>query len=124
MTNLPERVIFLLESALEAMRQINQAPKEPNDGVSQVISTVCDWYEITQAQIMRNCREQWIVYPRMVAMYLLTEKGESSARAATALGKSDHGSALYARKFVTQRMSTDPKFKQTIDTLKTKLNIT
>lgn len=87
-----------------------------------IISAVCEFYDVTNDEIMGKSREKKISFPRQVIMYLLrTELQMSYPSIGNELGGRDHTTAIHAHTKIEQAVQEELKVKQDIDMIKQKL---
>lgn len=64
-----------------------------------VISSVCDYFDITETELKNKSRKPDIIFPRFIAMYLLSVECKLSLYGvAKKLGKRDHTTIMNAKK--------------------------
>ena len=86
--------------------------------VDLIQKRVSDYYKVKQSDLKSKKRNQSIVLPRQVAMYLcrkLTDK--SLPEIGKFFGGKDHTTVIHSCKNVTKRMERDPDFEKTVGRL-------
>lgn len=83
---------------------------------TDVIKTVCSYYNVKQAHIKSATRASSIALPRQVIMYLLrNELKLKLEEVAYLLKRKDHTTIMHGVEKVTRSIMKDPVFKQDID---------
>ncbi len=89
--------------------------------VETVQRGVAEYYDIRLGDMTSKQRPQSIAFPRQVAMYLCrTMTNQSLPAIGNAFGR-NHATVLHACKLVSEKMKTDPSFRQTVAILKQRL---
>jgi len=87
-----------------------------------VQKTVCEFYNITMADIKAKRRTKNIALPRQVAMYLCKQVTDASLNdIGKHFGGKDHATVIYACKQVEERKSKDETFNRMIENLLQKI---
>ncbi|MEK7633598.1 MAG: chromosomal replication initiator protein DnaA [Patescibacteria group bacterium] len=85
---------------------------------SEVIKTVCSFYNVKQSHLKGPSRAESIVFYRQITMYLLEkELGLTLLETAETLNRKDHTTALHAKQKVGNLILRDLNFKKEIDTI-------
>ncbi|MBI5123687.1 chromosomal replication initiator protein DnaA [Candidatus Roizmanbacteria bacterium] len=85
---------------------------------SEVIKTVCSFYNIKQSHLKGSSRAASIAFYRQIAMYLLEkELGLTLIEVAETLNRKDHTTALHAKQKISNLVLRDPNLKKEIDTI-------
>jgi chromosomal replication initiator protein len=88
---------------------------EANAG--EVIRSVCEYFDITEAEMKKDSHKPNIVFPRFIAMYLLSVECKLSLMSiAKIFGKRDHTTVMNAKKKINDFISI--KDEITISSLK------
>jgi chromosomal replication initiator protein len=83
----------------------------------EVIRSVCEYFDIAEAQLRDNSRKPNIIFPRFIAMYLLSVECKLSLGSiAKIFGKRDHTTVMNAKKRINDFISI--KDETTISSLK------
>jgi len=83
---------------------------------SEVIRTVCSFYNIKQSHLKSPSRAASIAFYRQITMYLLEkELGLTLTEAAETLNRKDHTTALHAKQKISNLILRDPNLKKEID---------
>lgn len=106
---------------LEAVEMFfSQDNKESKKRVnpSEVIKTVCSFYNIKQSHLKSSSRAASIAFYRQITMYLLEkELGLTLREAAETLNRKDHTTALHAKQKISNLILRDPNLKKEVDTI-------
>lgn len=106
---------------LEAVQlYFSQDSKEKKKRVnpSDVIKTVCSFYNVKQSHLKGSSRAESIAFYRQIAMYLLEkELGMTLIQTAEFLNRKDHTTALHAKQKISNLILRDPNLKKEIDTI-------
>ena len=91
--------------------------KENDITISDVVDTVCEYFNITRDMLMSSTRKRQIVQARQIAMFecrnLIPDCSLSTI--GEQLGGKDHATVLYACSTVMNLKSTDKLFRQWVD---------
>ncbi len=97
------------------------APKEVTPNL--IIDVVCEHFNITNDQVVSKSRSKDIAKPRQIAMYLCKEMTDTSLDGIGALlGGRDHSTVIHGIKETSKLYESDDNIKNTIDTIKKKIN--
>ncbi|MGI5850133.1 MAG: chromosomal replication initiator protein DnaA [Christensenellales bacterium] len=81
-----------------------------------ILQLVCEYYELSEDEIVSNKKSQSIAYPRQVAMYLTRKLMDISYKSiAEIYGKSDHTTVIYAYDKIEREMTTNIELKTLLD---------
>lgn len=87
-----------------------------------ILQMVCEYYEISQAEIVSNKKNQSIAYPRQIAMYLTRKLCDMSYKSIAELyGKSDHTTVKHAYEKIEKEIETKIEVKTLVDDFVTSL---
>jgi len=87
-----------------------------------ILQMVCEYYEISEEEIVSSKKSQSIAYPRQIAMYLTRKLMDMSYKAiADIYGKSDHTTVKHAYDKIEKEVSTDIETKTLVDDFVAKL---
>lgn len=111
-----------LEDAREVFKDQEEVQKEktsPND----IISKVCDYYGISQADITGKKKSKEIVEPRMIAIYMIVELLDMPLIAVGKLfGGRDHTTIIHARDKITEQLKTNNKIRTIVNEIKNQIS--
>ena len=83
---------------------------------TDVIKTVCSFYNIKQSHLKSPSRAASIAFYRQITMYILQkELGLTLIETAEMLNRKDHTTALHAKQKVGNLILHDPNLKKEID---------
>ncbi len=83
---------------------------------SEIIKTVCSYYDIKQSHLKGPSRAESISFYRQITMYLLEkELGLTLKQTAEQLNRKDHTTALHAKQKISNLILRDPNLKKEID---------
>ncbi|TSC52768.1 MAG: chromosomal replication initiator protein DnaA [Parcubacteria group bacterium LiPW_41] len=107
-----------LEEIINETIQIS--PK--NISAQDIIKTVAEFYEISQADLTNRGRKQEVVEPRQIAMFLLRDILKLSyPHIGEKLGKRDHTTVIHACEKITKELTQNPNLNQKIMLIKEKM---
>ena len=90
-----------------------------------IISIVAEHFHITENDIKSNKRNNEIVYPRQIAMYLCSNMTSVGLKKIGAeMGNRDHSTVLHGSKKIAAEIQTSDTVRNTIEILKKKINPT
>lgn len=88
----------------------------------QVIKAVAEFYDLSEADLIKKSRKKDVVKPRQVAMYLLREELKTSYPAiGEKFGNRDHTTVIHAYEKIKREVSQDQKLIQEITLLREKI---
>ena len=113
-----------VEIAEEVLRDILLPNEKKEVTPDLIIDTVAEHYGITRADIAGNKRNNEIVIPRQIAMYLCRKMTDASLKNIGALlGKRDHTTIINGQKKIEEELkSNNSSIKNNIDTIVKKIN--
>lgn len=82
-----------------------------------IIRIVCDYYKLTQTELLGRKRPEYISFPRQVAMYLARELTDCSLQTIAAEFRRDHGTVMHACRAVRNRMDSNPVARAAIEAI-------
>jgi chromosomal replication initiator protein len=110
-----------LETTKKVLKDIIHDDERPVT-VEAVQKIVCDFYNISLADIKAKRRTKDIALPRQVAMYLSKQVTEASlSEIGKHFGGKDHATVIYACKQIEERRTKDDTFSRMIDNLLQKI---
>lgn len=108
-----------LEDAKEAFDDKNEEKNEGGSNAEQIIKAVCDYFNITKADIVGKKRNKEIVEPRMIAIYMIGEMLELPLVAiGEVFGGRDHTTIMHARDKIGKEVKTNKKTLNIINEIK------
>ena len=85
-----------------------------------IMRTVCDYYGLSQDDMIGPTRRREITLPRQIAMYLTREMtGMSLPQIGTVFGGRDHTTVLHSYKTVEANMASNADVKAVVEDIKT-----
>jgi len=104
--------------AVEMYFSQNGGEKRKKVNPSDVIKTVCSFYDIKQSHLKGPSRAASIAFYRQITMYILKkELGLTLSEVADTLNRKDHTTALHAQQKISNLMLRDPSLKKEVDTI-------
>ncbi|MCD8148638.1 MAG: chromosomal replication initiator protein DnaA [Clostridiales bacterium] len=121
-SNLVQKEITL-DIAVNELQNII-SPDKPREITPQlIVEVVSEHFGITVDQIMSKSRSSDVAKPRQVAMYLCKNMTDLSLDSiGQILGGRDHSTVIHGINKVTDEISSDSAFKQTVETVRKKIN--
>lgn len=108
-----------LQDAQEALDNKNEEKNEGGSNSDQIIKAVCDYFEITKADIVGKKRNKEVVEPRMIAIYMIGEMLELPLVAIGQIfGGRDHTTIMHARDKIGKEVKTNKKTANAISEIK------
>ncbi len=121
LANLEKKVIDL-DIAKEALKDIISPDSPSTISPENIMSVVCDHFNVTAEDIKSSKRNKELVYPRQVIMYLCRSMtGATYKEIATLLGGRDHSTIMYGERSISDMMEKDESTRRTIETIINKL---
>lgn len=108
-----------LSDAKEAFDDKHEEKNEGGSNSEQIIQAVCDYFNITKADIVGKKRNKEIVEPRMIAIYMIEEMLELPLVSIGQLfGGRDHTTIMHARDKIGKEVKTNKKTANIISEIK------
>jgi chromosomal replication initiator protein len=102
--------------AVEMFFSQENGEKKKKINPSEIIKTVCSFYNIKPSHLKGPSRAESIAFYRQIAMYLLEkELGLTLMATAEIVNRKDHTTALHAKNKIANLILRDPNFKKEID---------
>ncbi|MBR1510440.1 MAG: chromosomal replication initiator protein DnaA [Bacteroidales bacterium] len=100
--------------------------QETSVSIDTIVSTVCEYFNITRDQMLSKTRKRQIVQARQIAMYECRNLVQncSLSTIGAELGGKDHATVLHACNTVQDLMSTDKLFRQWVDDIENMVVVT
>ncbi len=87
-----------------------------------ILTTICDFYDIPLTDLVGACREKRLVVPRQTAMYLMREELKASFPGiGQEIGGRDHTTAMHACNKIKKELERDEKLRQEVSMIKQRL---
>ena len=110
-----------MEDAREALKDIAEPEKESLDA-EKIIQTVCQFFKITKEDLFGKKRNNEIVEPRQLCMYLISDMIDMPLKAiGTIFGGRDHSTIVHARDKISKQLKTNQHTKTIISDIKTQI---
>lgn len=110
-----------VELASEALKGILPDPANRNITIREIQKTVCEYFSISMNELIGKRRDQKVVKPRQVAMYLCKElTGSSYPEIGQEFGGRDHTTVMHSCRKIDSNVE-DPYFKTSIDNIRNTL---
>ncbi|MCC8141214.1 MAG: chromosomal replication initiator protein DnaA [Lachnospiraceae bacterium] len=118
-----EHTEITLDIAIQELQNII-SPETPHEVTPQlIIEVVSEHFGITVDQIMSKARSNDISKPRQIAMYLCKNMTDHPLDSiGQLLGGRDHSTIIHGIKKVSDEMMVDESFRQTVETVRKKIN--
>lgn len=98
--------------------------RQVNVSVELITKIVCEFYGIEENKLREKNRRKEIVLARQVAMYLSKQLTKSSLKTiGLHFGGRDHSTVIHAQTTIEQLINKDQKLRETLDTLKNKIEL-
>ncbi len=123
LSNLEKKEITL-EIAESELKNII-SPEQPKEITAQyIIEVVTDHFQLSMDQMISKARSKDVSIPRQIAMYLCKNMatGYSLEAIGKLLGDRDHTTVMHGAKTIGEQLQTDEQLRNTIETIKKKLN--
>ncbi len=93
---------------------LNKSPKKPLTLThNQVVSTICEYFNITSKDLMGPKRQKGLVLPRHITMYILSEElGMTVEKIGQILGGRDHTTVMHGRDKVKELIARDREIQK------------
>ena len=104
-----------VELAEEALKDIYGDQTQKQITTSFIIDVICNFYQITPADIRGNKKPKNIAYPRQIAMYISRKHlYVSLSKIGEDFGSRDHTTVLHACNKIEKDMEKEPELQKTI----------
>ncbi|GIV10038.1 MAG: chromosomal replication initiator protein DnaA [Fimbriimonadales bacterium] len=112
-----------LSLASEAMRAyLVDAPPTKAPSLERIVQLVCEELGVPPSELKSESRRSEIAQARQIAVLIAREEtGETWAKIAAALGRTDHTTMLHAYKQAQQRLHKDPKLRERVQSLRLRI---
>ena len=118
-----EKKEVTLELAEQALKDIISPDEKKVITPEYIISMVAEHFDVTVEDLSGNKRNSKIVTPRQIAMYLCREIISTPLKSiGKSLGNRDHTTIMHGIDKIEKEISNDENLKNTIETLKKKIN--
>jgi chromosomal replication initiator protein len=98
--------------------------KQVNISIEYITDTVCKHFGVDENKVREKNRKKEVVIARQVAMFLSKSLTKSSLKTiGLHFGGRDHSTVIHAHNTIEQLINKDPHFKQTVDDLKSKIEL-
>ena len=88
----------------------------------QIVQTICQFYDISQEDIVGSCRKRELVVPRQIIMYLLRQELQYSYPSiGKELGGRDHTTAMHAFQKIKTELENNEKLRQDVNYISQRL---
>jgi chromosomal replication initiator protein len=112
-----------IDLARDVLRVVVNEVRSPIT-IDQIQRTVCEFFDIPEDLLRAKTRKQEIVIARQVAMFLAKDLTNASLKTiGLHFGGRDHSTVIHAYQGVEDRTKTDTQFRQNIEHLKRKLEL-
>ncbi len=98
--------------------------KQVNISVELITKVVCGYFNVEENKLREKNRHKEVVLARQVAMYLSKQLTKSSLKTiGLHFGGRDHSTVIHAQTTIEQLSALDPKLRETLETLKNKIEM-
>ena len=99
--------------------------KQVNISIELITKVVCEYFEIEENKLREKNRRKEIVMARQVAMYLSKHLTKSSLKTiGLHFGGRDHSTVIHAQSTIEESIKTDFKLKETVASIRSKIELT
>lgn len=110
-----------VDLATEALKGILPDPASRNVTIQEIQKTVCEYFSISHNELVGKRRDQKVVKPRQVAMYLCKEfTGASYPEIGSEFGGRDHTTVMHSCRKIDANIE-DPYFRTSLDNIRNML---
>ena len=122
LSNLEKREITV-ELAEEALKDIVSPDEKKEVTPALIVNTVAEHFHVSVDDIRSNKRNNEIVVPRQIAMYLCnTMTSVGLKKIGSEIGGRDHSTILHGSKKISDELKTSDDMRKTIEILQKKIN--
>ena len=117
-------VEITLDNAKDALKDMIYPDKNNIVTPDRIITVVCDHYGVKPAAILSKRKDNEIVVPRQVIMYLCkTYTDTTYGGIAKLLGRKDHTTVIHGYKKINEEINSNDELRGNVDVILKKLNI-
>ncbi len=111
-----------LEGVKQLLSSFGPSQAKKNITAKHLISTVSQYFDVTEEEMLGKCREKRLAFPRQIIMYLMREEMRSSyPTIGQEIGGRDHTTAMHAYDKISKELEVSPKLRQDCDLIKQRL---
>ena len=111
-----------IEIAKEALKDIVSPNSPLRITPENIISVVCDHYNVSVEDIKSSKRNKELVHPRQMIMYLCRSMTNATYKEiASLLGGRDHSTIMYGERSISDMIENDESTRRTIETIINKI---
>ncbi len=111
-----------MEVARAAMSSLGNDSKESNLSIKQIAQAVAEYYHMSMEDMCGKQRDQHIVMPRQIAMYLMRQETQASLLEIGQLfGGRDHSTVLHACEKIDRAVNINPALRREIVAIREQL---
>ena len=108
-----------LEIAQQKLRDVFASRRQANLSIETIQKAVADFYSLSANDLKGKKRNQKVVYPRQLSMFICREMTDfSTTEIGEAFGGRDHTTVMYSIEKIRGLLITDPNLDSTIESLK------
>ena len=108
-----------LEIAQQKLRDVFASRRQANLSIETIQKVVTDFFNLSSNDLKGRKRNQKIVYPRQIAMYICREMTDfSTTEIGEAFGGRDHSTVMHSTDKIQDLLIADPTLDSTIENLK------
>ena len=112
-----------LDLTRKTVKEISSS-KKINISIDYITKIVCEHFEVEENCVREKNRKKEVVEARQIAMFLSKKLTKSSLKTiGLHFGGRDHSTVLHAQKSIEELVSLDFKAKETIDSIKNKIEM-
>ncbi|MFC1598211.1 chromosomal replication initiator protein DnaA [Patescibacteria group bacterium] len=110
------------ESVQALLASYSHTPKHGAVTTKKILTTVAQFFDVEQKNLLGNSRKKELVVPRQIAMYLMREEVSASyPNIGQELGGRDHTTAMHACQKIGKLVDDDDKTQNDINMIKQRL---
>jgi chromosomal replication initiator protein len=95
-----------------------------NISIDYITKVVCEYLTVDENKVREKNRKKEVVLARQIAMYLSKRLTQASLKTiGLHFGGRDHSTVIHAYNSIEKSLSEDIKFKETVDTLRSKIEL-
>lgn len=121
-----ERRLVVMQEALdqhgELLEKLTGFMSENRPTFREIMASVCEYYDVTTADILSHSHYLRVAYPRMIVYYLARRLTRLSLSGiAQRVGQRDHGTIYSGIKRISYRLHSDEILRDDIDVLRARI---
>lgn len=105
-----------MATAKKALQELNRSQKQRQVTAAQVVSIVCEYFGVDEADVLGSRRTKDVAFARQVSMYVIRKLTDLSlSKIAAHFNKKDHTTVMHAERTVTKAMAENANTEKQVE---------